>query len=733
MAQGEARPGATTEDGEKKPGARYVMRDQIASLITTYQEGWTQTPDRSNKSRKLLNGDFPAPIPTNFKLANADQFRVDTPHKYLVPYHQRNLLAKDPPRVKRWSMGDSVAAQSEATKAENILQAAMDDRYPWKTSVDILLIDSVAIAIVLPETASMSRTPNLYEDGQDDLPDSKKKIRSRYERNAAGKTREEAGDGPYRASGKASAKVLAAEKRDILSRKIPVQIEILGPSAFIPVFAPDYTLDACVVQRYWTHTELLKKRLFWDGMTGQMAPAGGATDRADQSAVAQSGGRIKVTELYAVDYVPGDDGVLCPHPYVAHMVEDNNGKLVKAQKMGKDGLVDAITDLYDEYGLERLPVTLAWGQSWATANPDHRGMPFPLPFAQSWLAIDAILTGATVWAWWRGFPTLISQPNGNSPPDLGVHDDSPNNDDDVIEPLSIIKAEGTITELGTQGISQTVFEIVQFLAGANEEQGPPDAASGGGGTSGFQASLARAYADDAMADVRDGAISLYKASASLVFEILTGIAKRWGPVPIQRITKVPLGARSKDGRSKREILDLSEDLAGGLFDIDADFPPQPNLAKGQQWAGWVKEGLVLLEEFRQEIIGDPNPEVFIARRLKQKIMDSPEFQQKIMALVAQLSGNEEERQQILALSQGQAQQGTDGQVRPASNAFGVPPPALSPALPGGPMIAGPTPVGAGPLPNPAQMSLAGTVGGQIGAATQAAAAGGAVPDNLPGV
>jgi hypothetical protein len=719
----------TNENGDLFVQHAYVTREQVSELISANQQKWVQTPQRATDSRKLVNGEMLAPIPENFVIAGAAQFRADAPHKYLVPYHQRNTLSKDVPRVKRWRRGDSDERKLEATRIEQRMQAVMDDRYVFRDSVDILLMEGVCLSITLPDTASMSQVPSLYEkDG--------KTVKGRYARNKSGKARPGEKDDGYkewRVSKKASAKLHAEDKRDVQARRIPIANELLGPTSFIPIFGPGLVLDQVIVERYWTRNDLIRKGIVWGGQ-GQLSPDGPATDHGNSLANTGGSNRIKVTELHAVEYQEPDEtgeGGGC-HPYVAYLVDggkDQHGQdrgRVPLQKRTKTGdLVDALICLRCEYGLKQPHFVLEWGQHWAHPDYDKKAMPFPLPFAQSWMNIDAILTGAIVWAWWRGFPTLIEQPNANTPPDVDVHNSAPDDDDDAvveIAPLALIRTKGTITELGTQGPSAVINWLVTWLAGANEDQGPPGAAFGGDASSGFQASLSRAYAEDAQEDIRTGSINLYKRTSSVMAEELCGIAERYGgSVPIQRITPVPLGRRSKDGTRMREILDITPDMFDGVFDLDADFPPQPNLAKGQQYAEWVQLGLILLEEFREEIIGDPNPEIFIARRLLQKIQDSPEYLQKIVAIAAQLQGSEQERQQLLALANGQAERGTDGVIRPM-----VPPNMLPP----GPGAGAPAPTGAGGGPSIAGSALGGAVGGPIGAATQAAQSGGVIPSNI---
>lgn len=715
---------------------RYVLRSHLESLETTHGQRWEQTPARSVASRQLLNGEMRAPMASAFAKLGVDveAFRVDLAHKYVVPYHQKNLVAKDKPNLVRWARGDSIAARSEATAIEQLMVAVMDETYDWPESVDVVQNDGVALAISLPDTAAMGQDYSLYDYDQKGK---RKGIKTRYQRDKQGRSPAEhdadrkAGKAPrdeaYRPDKKASDKARKAERRDDQARHIPVSGEILPPTAFIPVFGPGLALDAVLVKRQWTITEILRRRWIWEGSDRyHLSPDGPALTGSGQNQLANvssggGGGQVEVTELYAVDYQDDDEGRPQCHPYVAYFVEG------KATREIRDGnLVDAIVDLYETCGLSRLPCVLKWGSKWAHPDPDKRSMPFPIPFAQSWRAADAILTGATVALWWGGFPTLIEEWVPGQIPDYGVQDDTP--DDDVVElaPMSIVRPRtGTKLVPLKLDVSSDAYRITDILLGSNEKAGPPDAASGGGGESGFQASLARAFSEDALVDIKNGCLELYAETASLRFEILTGLAKEHGPIPIQKIAKVPLGAK-RDARPTREVLDLTADLAGGLYDLTAEYPASPNLARSQQLAEWasMENPLVLIEEFRKEAMNDENPEVFLARRLRQRMLDSPEMLAKLFALVAQLSGDEDEQERLRALTQQSAGQAQDGAVFPQAMAQG-----LDQMVPAQPV---PVPLtGAGGMPNPAQSALAGALGGPIAAANQASAAGGVVPPALP--
>lgn len=722
MAETANATGAKSGDVIEPTVTGFVLRSQVAEVISTYRPLWQQTPERAQASREILNGDSEAPIAKAFvdAVPDIEAFRANTPDKYLIPYHLRNTIAKNVPRVERRRRGEAEPLKLEATKIEQIMQAVMDEKFVYRDAVDILLNESVCISITIPDVSLYSKTPSIYEPNSST-------VKERYARNAQGKSKAESPSG-WRLSAKASKKEHERDKREYLARKIPLsKVDLLGPTAFIPVFGPGLVLDAVVVERYWTIGEFDRQGYWYDGFERQLTPAGSASETAPSPSPATN--RVKVTELHATD--EQDDGC---HPYVAYFTDSGSGKLTPIKDRDTDKTV--ILDLRDAYGLKQFHVKLKWGQQWAHPEYDKKGMPFPLPFAQSWKAIDAILTGVTVWAWWRGFPTLIEQPSQSSQPEITSQGETPD-EPITIEPLGYIRANGTVTELGSAGPAPIVMDLVRELKGANVEQGPPNAAFGGGGESGFQASLARSYSDDSMDDVRQGAIELFKETASVAFEELTGIAAddRYGgtthSIPIQRLVPVPLGKRS--GPGTWEILDLTANMAGDIFDLEAHFPPVPNLAKGQQWAEWARipmeQGgpLVTDDEFRTEIIGDEHPEVFRAQVMAQMFLKSPQGMQQVAAIMAQLAGQQDKAQRIAALQGQQAEMGTDGQIRPAApgQMLGALPPGAPPQGAPGPGL-----TGAGGPPSAPQSALAGSLGGPIAAANNAAAAGGAVPGSI---
>src|SRR5689334_17094873 len=152
------------DDSQTKLSRKYVLRSYVRQLEAQHGRLWKQTPDRAQTVRDLLNGDLLAPIAENFLAGgiDANQFRVDLPHKYLVAYHARNALTRDTPRLVRLPRGDAIAAKAESTKLVQIIQAVMDDRFNFRDAGDIILNEAVALSIVLHDTAAMDQTPSIY-------------------------------------------------------------------------------------------------------------------------------------------------------------------------------------------------------------------------------------------------------------------------------------------------------------------------------------------------------------------------------------------------------------------------------------------------------------------------------------------------------------------------------------------------------------------------------------------
>lgn len=675
--------------------AKEVEHSQIKELLALHDPRWQQTPQRAAEARDFLNGDMPTPLPAAFEEAMrgnqaAGSFRVDLPQRTTVAMRILQMLARDMPRVMRTAVGRSIEAESISTKIEQGLNAVAARKYPWRDSVDKLLIDSCALLTVIPDASDWIKFPSYFE-GDEDTESGRKLARSQWRRDAEGKPTKST-----RYHRKKSAaeydKRLAAWK----SNNLPLRFQLYGPESFVPIFNQDYEIDAVITQRQFTVTELFKRSFIWAEDDGMMSPDGGSS----QWMANTSAGKTRTLyELWAVDW--REDGA---HPFVAYSIDG-----YAAYKQSADGqMKPAVVDFREEWGMERLPVVFRHGLHWAHADPDKRGIPFTLPYMQSWRNVNAMATGVVVHSWWRGFPTLIEEPGpiNMAIPEASLEGDSPDKVD--IKPLSIVRVNGPVKELGTQGVSGDVYKLIQLMLGSNDDESPD--AKSGSGASGFAMSVDRQFSQESLDDVAKASKELFEAGMSFAFEILTAIADRHGTVPIPFNFPVPI-AQGRPQSTSRAILDFSAEWAGGVYDVEAEMPPRPNLALGQQWAQWTKDGLVLRREFREKIIGDPSPEEFEAELLSQKARDLPEGIAGVLALAAQIQGNEEEYAKWSARASGKAMQASNGQTIPTSMAQGVPPPM-------GMVGQGETLPGMG-VSNPAQSVLASVVGGAMQTGPQA--------------
>ena len=184
-------------------------------------------------------------------------------------------------------------------------------------------------------------------------------------------------------------------------------------------------------------------------------------------------------------------------------------------------------------------------------------------------------------------------------------------------------------------------------------------------------------------------------------------------------------------------------LPGGgtyTFTVRATYEKSMSIPERQQSMEEVERRLKTRRKHLEDV-GDNAPETTELELIAEDQRSTPEYQKYLMGLVAQVQGAEELEQ----IAQGQDEGVINGDGLAAALGMGVPPPQM---LPGGMPMGQPAPAMPGAMvpgvpqdgsvtgfggPTSGQAALAGTVGGgaMTGPINRAAAAGGAIPADLP--
>lgn len=698
-----------------------VVGSTIKTVLNGHHPRWARTRERAENCRLLLAGDIEAPMPKNFKLANADAFRSELATTYTRAVGLLSTIQKKKCQIKRNRATGSDRSNDVATEIEQIMTAVMFDEnpgkgYPWPETCDIVLNDSLGCVITQPAMTFWEQPPELRDaDGQ---------IRRRYQRDKDNRVPKQVGKG-FRLNRKKSVAAYEEDKADWYARNVPILFRAFGPQQVTPILGPGQRLDAVIVSSRYQRTSEISRRFIW-GEGDHLSPVGASPNNSVGGT-----GEVELLEYWGTD----SEG----KPYVSYCVD---GLPTYYRDTGEA----AVQDL-SPY-ISRLPVSLKWGQHWpGQTDVDQRGLPFMQPFYRSILNTNAILTGITTALWWAGFPTYATQPDPAAPPEVWNSNDRP--PAVAIEPLKVIETPGPVTRLSGSDVSRDAYQVVSLMLGDNKDGGPSEGAQGKGGGSGFEKTIARAYSEDAQFQVLEGIRELFEDSASFALEILTNISEKHRPVLVYYSGPVVSFAAGDRVTSTRVMLELDPDLAGDNFRLTAEYPPSMSLAERQQSAELVERRLKSKRQHFEDD-GDPSPERTVAEIEAEDLVASPIGQEQRWATIARLRGDDLMAEKLKLIQQQRVSQGGipfailqgfgDLLAQKAAEAAGGAQGAMPQAGPGGlPMPQGEA-VGApqgGQLTglggaSSAQASLAGAVGGAMGVGPQnaAAAAGGQVPQNL---
>lgn len=681
-----------------------VTHAQIREVERAYWPMWTKTRHRAQMARDLTTGKLQAAIPQEFidAVDDVDNFRVDTPFKYTEPLAIKQALAKKSPEIKREPAGIGPRALENATSAEQGINAVMSRRdggFRWPAVVDLALLEGLALHITMPAQAAFDAPKLMGDDG---------KLVGKYE--------------DYDSLGAA-----ADDYDDDLERwyrRHPIvsyrPVSILDSA---PILGPGGTLEGLLVRTVYTESELFKMGFRWQESAGLLSPLG-SVDGSYGGAGGSPGGiglpagspgcqRI-LYELWAYHAESG-----CP--YVAYSVQGT-----PTTRDGDDGEGQAsVINLKKTYGLDRLPVSLEFGQCWETSDPDLKSMPYPAPFHRGWLGVDTMLTGRVIHEWRFGLSGMIEQIDN---PDLARVILEKNVPISLqARPMQVARVFGRVVPNVPPPGGEGMQQLAAFILGLTEQQTDADV-TGDADQSGYAQTVARAYAREARYLVSEAARRSYEAAGSFTAEILTGLAKRHDrAIPIVGNYAVPISRGPAEQSSTRDVLQWKETLCGDDFEVSAIFADAfgENLAKQQQAAEFVDRRLKPRRWFH-ELTGEQSPEVVEAEILSDQMLMSEQGIADTMALVAKIQGDRDTAARLELMASGQV--GPDGvpsglmdgmEGMQTGENLGMAPPGGQPA-PGGMTGIG----------NPAAASLGGQVsaGMMSGGMGQSAAAGAPTPD-----
>lgn len=652
---------------------------------------------------------------------------VELPQRKLEELRLRAIMAKLRPTIRREPVGPSLRAQLDADNLEAWANAAAEQLIDWETMVGKGLSDGEYAVVVLASPVDWEQAPtfltSLDEDALDELvggpaveiadptdPNgpATRRLRPdpRYFLDSAGRRPGEPGYRPVDA--RAAARNHQEELLDFLRRRLPFTVRVISALDCVPILgrgrgAERWSTLGLIIRTLYEPEELLQAGFLWEGMHRRLLPRGFDAER-----LYGNDGQLYLYELYATDHRG--------HPFVAYSV-GLEATWIRPPILGLDGLqddgrpVEAFIDLFETFGLTRLPARYCWGAHTDEDDPDAYGIPFLDPLAPILINTEGLLTATLAHAWKTAFPGYAAAPNPEAPPQAYLEEDQkslkkirpPSGGDVVVLP-------GPLAPVAPPPLGESAKYIVAQMLATWAQETPADAALGGPTPNARTSVVSRDFVLDSQWMVLDGARRAYEWAVEMIIEWAECLRKRYGVrVPVYANFRIASDAEDR----RRMVKELDERWVGVVYDVTAELPKIPNLAEAQQRADMVQRGLATPAEVR-ELLGDESPLTTIAEiEAWRYYREDPMGRLEIQQLTAELQGDQERAERLRLAREGKL---TEGGFPTAA----IPDEALA-AVAGaqlgaaGPPTGGPPPTGLG-VPNLAASAL----GGRVAADMQAA-------------
>jgi hypothetical protein len=617
--------GSPKDDGETLPPVRVEGKDIL--------QVWNESMPRFMRSREniLLCRDIEAgrevsPLPSTFDDEAADSLVPKLPQRQLLPLRLTSTLGAKRPKIKRTAIGPGLRAQKNADDLETWLNAVLEQVVDWREIVGRGIQDGEYAVIVLPSTADCTNFPDFIDTLTG-------KPAKRYWRDKQGRAPDEPGWSGRRHIG-STRKAYREEVLDYLARRLPFMVRVVSATDCIPIFGPRNRLEGLAVRTLYTKNSLIRRQYRWIMEGKEMGNKMLLTPEETGAQDYGEGGHVYLYEYYGLDEKS--------LPYVSYSVGGCD-----TWYADEDPDNPACINLFEEYGLTRLPVIYSYGMRFANDNPDEKAVPFLLPLASVILNIEANLGSATVYARRMAFPAYVETPNPNSP----VENLPEASDLRVMELPSgggIIRANGNIAPLVPGSMGQDVRWLTAVQMEALSDSSPNEAATGGNtqAQSGHAMTLSREYLEVANSMILEGGRTAYEQVASLILEIAIGIQRKFEKsIPVYENVEVPPTEKSK-GTESRQVIELKEEWVGPVYDVQAIYPKDSaNIAEIQQVADLADRGYATFEDV-MEVRGKSSPALERAKIFADQWFKSDQGIAEVAALVARLRGEDERAAQL---------------------------------------------------------------------------------------
>jgi hypothetical protein len=625
-------------------------------------------------------------------------FPVVLPHSTTMGQDVAAFVARRQPSFHRKPLGGGTRAERTASKVEQWLQEAFASKVfvegepLWDAITSFAANDGEFAVLIQPASSAYS--------GFLDFRDEDGTISATWRRNRAGQDLDEyatdtGSSRGYRTSEGKSSDAYQRYLHDYKARRWPFVVRVLSAAEYLPLGRNPLSgrLDTLLIRSVCSATHLQSQGFqFWPHADGG----------AQASNVEGPGQSYWLYELHL------------GNPWrIIYQIVGLDGVQYDATKDGQPAQLGL--DLGQQYGLQQVPAGVFYG--WhrpQEKDPDKRGIPLLAPFLGVIGGAQTSITGIVEHLYRTGFGGWGVEMDKDLY-QVWIEMGRPTQFDLLDDSIHVLL--GRPTSLVHQGAGADAWRVLEFLFGLVERFNEGERARSSPDASSIAQTTALASVDTILGQINTGSLQAMKLVAECLLEQCAALSDEMGaPIPVYCTL-------NKDGKEQTHV-ELSADDLLGDFTVDVEQPTRKgaNLPKAQAGVSWVDKQLVSRYEWREEFLGDPQPEHELDRIAAEQYINGPEGQQQLGLIVSRMLGDLD-AQQIRGLQD-------QGKLTPGGT-----PSAMMPPRPGQPSQSGVGQDGVptASYPNQAASALGGMTAAAVnpGAITNVVRATGQGPEMAP--
>lgn len=727
-----------------------------ASLASLPRVGWgrrvfTRTAARfRERSARILfaaavrNEEIVVPIPDPL-LSDEDTDFVAyiAPERKALEAGLRQQLAANPPSYERPPVSGSDGDEKSADLVETFANALKDEVVPWDAIIGKAAEDGeygVTMAydlddfLAAPLPSDIKTADEWKKLPKTEQPDwtevrlsggrtSYRRYRQKYWRDRDGRSptdryyRDTGDDGmrrEFKRDDLATRRAWREHAKAFKAGQIPLVVSLVSALDCAPFLirgkgAHRWECRGLAIKRQYEIDDLFQQGYRWNGIGSKLYPL--SFDGMN------SGRMVTVYEIWT--YLEDKDGEQVPC-----IVYEVDGRFTEWWSVKDECYGPAVINLKDEYGLTHLPATYIHGPHTESDDPDMYAYPAMYPLLSPILNREGTLTAYQAHLRKYAFSKRTVTPDPTAPKESWLNADNSPRAIDLEQDIILLPGPmGTLVEPPAPSALKDLLVVYDKDIGSNS---PSDVLRGTGDSSasGHSLSLQEGYFLNANSHILEAARQTVQWIGETALEMLDALEETFN-VRASVFQRMKPPADAQAAVKKNQAIELDSRWLKGNYTLNAVYPKVGNLAEIQQTADLADRGYAsfadVMEKRGKSSVFNERVDIAV-----DKFLRGDQVMQKLVLETLKRRGDMEQANMLEQQMGGQAQQ--NGLPTAA-----VPPELQQMAAAGPPQgMGGGAPPSATQLPNVAQSSLSGIVGGAMGSQNLIADSQARMAQGMPG-